>query len=69
MNLPFIDFTSEIYTPRVEQMPHRAMVRNLPRLGEDGIYHHDPECRCGFFCDEDAPDYIPADEVVVVGVA
>lgn len=68
--VPFEDFAGEIYTPAVECVAQqRKMIKDLPPLGEDGIYHHGPECQCGYFCDEDAPEYIPTDESEVADVA
>jgi DNA-binding Lrp family transcriptional regulator len=62
IELPLIDRRGErrVYAPTFSSaQPEGEMARNLPPLGENGIYHHGPECEC-WLCDEEAPEYVPA---------
>ncbi len=53
---------SEVYAPTVSKAQSKGkLVRYLPPIPEDGSYHHGPECRCGFFCDPSAPEYVPSE--------
>ena len=58
--VPFMDSGEVIHTPTVQTGV--TLVKNLPPKGEDGIYHHPAECEC-WFCDENAPEYVPANDL------
>jgi hypothetical protein len=56
---------SEASLPGEVPLSDGVWVKNLPPIGEDGTYRHGLECAC-WLCDEDAPEYIPADELAGV---
>lgn len=60
MELPLVSSDSEVYTLSVETV---EVVRNVPEMGADGVYHHEPLCDC-WLCDGDAPEFVPEKSLV-----